>query len=953
MHAVRDVRTSLIHCSLVIAALPFNAVHADAPKSTDRRLVMELFAEHPQIVTPTGIDVDAEGRVFVAESHTHFRPDGYDGPEKDRILIFEDTDGDGKADHKTVFHEGYTHIMDVEFNRDGWLYVATRMDIRRMRDTDGDNQADKIEPVVRMETTGTYPHNGLSGLAFDFDGSLHFGLGENLGHRYTLVGTDGKRISGGGEGGSTYHVHSDGTGLRRVSTGWWNPYGMCVDAFGRVFGTDNDPGASPPCRLIQVVEGGDYGYEYRYGRTGLHPLITWTGDISGTLPMIAGTGEAPCAIVAYESDALPQEYLGDLIVASWADHRIEHYQLEQKPNSALVATKRQVLFEGGNDFRPVGLAIAPDGTIYVSDWVSSSYSLHKKGRIWRIRPKDLKEVKRSSKTLDAIKSHDRSTRERAAHELAKTDTGRETLARLLNESDDPRVRASVILALGLRSGVDFTAIVNKEDDVANRVLAVRQLLLADGNPASWVQSKFPPAVRAEAVFKLDPSKNKDELNDALVEKDPLIFHAAISALSRNIHEEDPSSTREFARRHPLATLLASKRNPSARARLSADGIAEFLEHPNAQVQFAAVKWVADERLLSYRANVEALLSDPGLDYRLFLAASAALDRLDGRKPSDRPSSGLLLRKISDDSVTSSLRALCLRLIDPKHRSLKTELLKSLVDSSNPRLRVEAVRTLADQLSEGQLEPLEVIAGDSKADEETRAAAVAGLASQADKHRELLLRIAEGQNASLRNEALRSLVGSQLTDREKSRLKALDPMIGEAVRRLLYGVPAQRPSAPNTDAWLKLVSGSGDAKAGERIFFGTKVGTCSKCHEHNGRGNAVGPPLTQMSQRLESRGEDGRRWLLQTILEPSQEMAPQYTPWLIVTTDGKTLTGLPRRKGGNAEAYLGLDGKEFVVRKPDIESHRESANSVMPDGLLQTLTSSELKDLFTFLQSGAD
>ena len=261
-----DCTNRLLRCrgyflalSLLAGLVSFDAAFAEAPKSEDDRLVMELFAEHPQIMTPTGIDVDANGRVFVAESHTHFRPDDYDGPEKDRILIFEDTDGDGKADRKTVFHEGYTHIMDIEFNRDGALYVATRMNIHRMRDTTGDNRADKIEPIVRMETTGTYPHNGLSGLAFGFDGRLHFGLGENLGHKYTLVGKDGKRLSGGGEGGSTYHVGANGAGLRRVSTGWWNPYGMCVDAFGRVFGTDNDPGASPPCRLIQVVEDGDYG----------------------------------------------------------------------------------------------------------------------------------------------------------------------------------------------------------------------------------------------------------------------------------------------------------------------------------------------------------------------------------------------------------------------------------------------------------------------------------------------------------------------------------------------------------------------------------------------------------------------------------------------------------------------------------------------------------------------
>jgi putative heme-binding domain-containing protein len=82
------------------------------------------------------------------------------------------------------------------------------------------------------------------------------------------------------------------------------------------------------------------------------------------------------------------------------------------------------------------------------------------------------------------------------------------------------------------------------------------------------------------------------------------------------------------------------------------------------------------------------------------------------------------------------------------------------------------------------------------------------------------------------------------------------------------------------------------------------------------------------------------------------MAPQYTPWQIVTKDGKQLVGLPRRKGGNAEAYLGLDGKEFIVKKPDIELHREMPKSIMPDGLLQNLTKQELRDLFAFLMSGS-
>ena len=379
----------LILQTVILSGIVPLAVAADnRPQSTDPDVVIELFAEQPQLVTPTGLAIDDKGRVFVAESHSHFRPDDYDGPPADRIVILTDSDGDGKADKKAIFHEGFRYVMDLAFHPDGSLYVATRWNIHRMRDTDGDDKADEITRIVNLETKGDYPHNGISGLAFHLDGRLSFGLGENLGADYAIVGSDGKRYTGGGEGGSTYEVNADGTNLHKVSTGWWNPFGMCVDAFDRVFGTDNDPGASPPCRLIQVIEGGDYGYEYRYGRSGLHPLISWTGSNPGNLPMISGTGEAPCSVLAYESDALPKKYLGRLLVASWADHRIEHYKITQPKDQGLVTTKREVLIQAQNEFRPVDLALAPDGTVYVTDWVSSSYTLHKQGRVWRIRPKD-------------------------------------------------------------------------------------------------------------------------------------------------------------------------------------------------------------------------------------------------------------------------------------------------------------------------------------------------------------------------------------------------------------------------------------------------------------------------------------------------------------------------------------------------------------------------------------
>src|SRR5262249_34578359 len=137
---------------------------------------------------------------------------------------------------------------------------------------------------------------------------------------------------------------------------------------------------------LHVIEGADFGYQYRYGRSGRHPFQAWNGQLPGTLPMVCGTGEAPCKVLAYESGGLPREYLGNLLVAAWADHRIERYELLEK--GAGVTAERMPFIQGGKDFRPVGIALAPDGSLYVSDWVLSDYNLHGRGAIWHVRTRE-------------------------------------------------------------------------------------------------------------------------------------------------------------------------------------------------------------------------------------------------------------------------------------------------------------------------------------------------------------------------------------------------------------------------------------------------------------------------------------------------------------------------------------------------------------------------------------
>lgn len=203
------------------------AAPIETPQPTDDRLVVELVASEPDIVTPTGISVDERGRVWVIENQTHHRPADYKGPAGDRIRIYDDFGPDGRARRIKTFAEGFKNSM---------------------------------------------------GLAFG-------------------------------------------------------------------------PG----------------------------------GKLPGTLPMVAGTGEAPSGIVAYESNGLPPEYIGDLIVTSWGDHIIQRFKLAER--GASFTSQPQTMVRGSESFYPVGIAITPDGSLVVSDWADKSYPLHGKGRIWRLRAK--------------------------------------------------------------------------------------------------------------------------------------------------------------------------------------------------------------------------------------------------------------------------------------------------------------------------------------------------------------------------------------------------------------------------------------------------------------------------------------------------------------------------------------------------------------------------------------
>jgi putative membrane-bound dehydrogenase-like protein len=793
------------------------------PKLFDDRLELTLIAREPDIVTPTGVAVDARGRVFVVECHTHFRPKDYPGPEKDRILLFDQISPDGKSPPPKVFFEGTEATMNIGISPEGDLFIATRQEISVVRDIDSLDRAFNPIRIAHLDTKGDYPHNGLSGFAFDHSGNLWLGLGENLGADYSLIAADGSSCRGGGEGGSIFTLRTDGSKLRRVATGFWNPFHLYRDPGGLLFAVDNDPDARPPCRLLHIIDGGDYGFKFRYGRNGIHPFHAWNGELPGTLPMVAGTGEAPSGMVGIEGAGWPKELLGQLIVTSWGDNRLERFQLQ--PFGTSFRSTIEPILVGDDMFRPVGIAIGKPGELYFSDWVDKSYELHRKGRLWRLRTKrDLPTV-----TQEEITRFETSR----PRESALPDSTEATLSMLADSDPFTRTRAR---------------------------RSLRQTLSTSDITSHFQKTQGPTKVEWLLILR----------------------------------DQNPTGIDDLIR----ATL----------------------RDQDASVRLVAIQWIGDKNLQMFRPDVEQILSQPFSWTRpLFESTLASLDLLDKRWARADAGSQFIARLLDRNDLDPVLYRYALRSLPANNPWLTADRFRKLVNNSDPALAIEAVRSLRESSLPERDALITDFAGNTDLPPTTRAEAILGLQTLVSDN----------------------TLGVLLVDLSQES----DPLVSSTATRVI-----QRGSAPlrqerTMEAVRSLLDPKGDRLAGERLFFDPAGPGCYRCHQVEGRGAAAGPDLSTIA-----RGSDRQR-LLSSILHPSQEMAPMYVPWTIVTNDGQVRTGLLVREGLEGEQfYVAQDAKEFMLLPADIDERRESKESIMPKGLLDALTDDEIRDLFAYLES---
>jgi putative membrane-bound dehydrogenase-like protein len=414
-------------------------------------LEISVWAASPMLHNPTNIDIDKDGRIWVAEG-VRYRSHHARQPEGDRIVVLEDTDGDGKADRTHTFVQEPALIAPLGVSViDNKIVVAQPPDYIVYTDVDRnlrfDPSVDKREVLL----------TGFQGI--NHDHSLHS----------TTVGPDGKWIFNGGNtgamftdksgktfrifgsyrpapvgpfkfpndpaqwagkpsddghvyvGGFTVRMNPDGTNAEIIGYNYRNSYEQSVTSLGDVFQNDNDD--PPACRVSWVMEYANFGFSSLDGqrtwqadrRPGQSvPVAEWRQDDPGVAP--AGDvygGGSPTGNVFYENGALGPSWEGTFIAADAGRNEIFAYRparqgagfaldrkifvtsnpKQQYAGSDFVMGTAGVTRATATLFRPSDVAVGPDGAIYISDWIDARVGGHQDldenvvGAIYRIAPK--------------------------------------------------------------------------------------------------------------------------------------------------------------------------------------------------------------------------------------------------------------------------------------------------------------------------------------------------------------------------------------------------------------------------------------------------------------------------------------------------------------------------------------------------------------------------------------
>ena len=944
-------------------------IKKEKPRVNIEGAEITLLVQDPDIVTPTGIAVDSDDRIWVIENHTHVRQDDYPGPDVDRVLIFEGYLGNNTGNKRVIeYATGFTNGMSLTLKDNGQVLIATRASIIQFTDLNNDFIADKRDTLIGLETDEKFSHNGMSGLVIGPDNKIYFQCGENFGSEYLMTGTDGRKILGEErEGGSIYRCNMDGSNLERIGTAIWNCFGMTFDPYGNLFSVENDPDSHPPCRLLHIVKGGNYGFEFNHGRDGLSPLTSWFGQIPGTLPMVSGTGEAPCGIIHYDASLFGEKIQSSLLVASWGDSVIQSYDLVS--NGGSFISQPYAFVEGKKNFAPVELAVDSKGGIIISDWASLRYPVHGKGKIWRISPpSNASEKVQKNDQFQLLNSPYSAIRKNTANEIISSASN--IIDYLSNKQIKDIAKPNILWAAANNEHPQLKELLIKALDDKNeliRGLSVQILIesnLIDNEKFYFDLFQNDPSmhVKRQAIYGLESEDAYNLVLGMFRENTPFIHTAIIEIFGKadNIDMliNTSKSNTSYER---LGALLCLRR---ANADMPREIMKQYLFDPDYTNRQVALKWISEDRLIQFRDLVdESFVTLKDIDQKIFDAYMVAFQYLDGKwepvtprvnkaakvtgwgdKATPHFAEGdkswtkypykrqpFLLKALRNDNFSSNLKARALSSMDPYHADLTIPFLMELFNEGAEDLQIEATRTLSTRITDVEAcKTVGNIAKDKNQNIETRLEALNGLGNSAviNKSSMNTLReiLSDDQEVDIiRNEAFKNY-------------QSVSPDINIDQINLSL---ERRPTS--LDEWRKYGHEQGDEKSGARIFYSGRY-QCGSCHRIDGRGGIYGQDLSRIGLNA------SKDRIIESILHPSDIISPEYVGYEVTTEEDDIYVGR-EDKDHDTKYHLSMilaNGERRRILYEEIVEQKILDHSLMPSGLYETMTGVEFRDLIQFL-----
>jgi putative membrane-bound dehydrogenase-like protein len=959
-----------------------------------------VFAAEPDVQNPIAMAWDARGRLWVAENYTYAEGGRkFDLNLRDRILIFEDKDGDGRFDTRKVFADDLVMLTSLEVGHGG-VWVMCPPQLRFIPDRNGDDVPDGAPEVLLDGLTGSpdMHHTFANGLRFGPDGWLYGRCGASSVGEVGTPGTPAEqRIP---LRGTIWRFHPRRKVVEVLSSGTTNPWGHDWNEHGELFFINTVNGhlwhdfagahfvrphtLDPNPRAYALID--QHADHWHFDTAN-----GWQKSRDGAANDLGG-GHAHVGMMIYQGDNWPAEYKGRLFTLNLHGRRANQEILE-RIGSGYVGRHGADFFVSADPwFRGMELSYGPDGGVFVLDWSDAGecheYSgVHRtSGRIYKIHYEGQGSTDASaaragdltkSSVSDLVKLHTHAnewfSRQARLELAARAETGREPstakekLLELFARPNDIIVKLRAFWSLYTIGAADeaFLRAQLHHPDEHVRTWAIR--FLTDTWTLDTVMSQRPGARTGKEPSSATSAVTLAEFAGlAKTDASGLVRLALASTLQRLAVSQRAElaapllARNEDASDHNLPLLIwyglipVADADPAALARLAAMSelpltrqfiarrLAEDIEKNPAPLN--SLLELAAARPLPFQADILNGIADGLAGWRK-AAKPAAWDVLATRLANT--SDTALRDRVRDLSVLfGDGRALEVvkRVALDRNADLNTRkaALQTLIDSRAPELRLICEPLLNEQF-------INSVAARGLAgfdDPVVGAKLVKAYRQFHPSERGQLLSVLVSR-ATFARALLDAVADERIPRVDVSAFHArqIRSLEDAALDRTLAEVWGELRDSPTDKQQLiarwkiqltPAVLAEADLSQGRLIFNAA----CAACHTLYGEGGKVGPDLT-------GGGRNNLDYLLENIVDPSAVVTADFRMSTIELKDGRVLNALIAAK---TERTLTLKTmtETLTVERGDVAGLRESTLSLMPEGLLEALPAGQARDLIAYL-----